>query len=673
MEKYNNELDFRRFIREIKRLKWVYVAAFVLFMSAGIVYYLRCMPEYAVMGKVLIEDSSENTPSAAAGGVSAIMRSFSIGGFGSSSADNEIEIMQSNKLRMRVIKLLKLNRMYVERDGLKKKMLYFSTPVLVEPTPGMLDTLTSPLTIRLKIENNKVSAKAVQGRIFKKTLGEVKNMPIPCILSTTYGNFEILKATDYVDDMKAEIDVVMLGDEVASKLLSEQLYMEISDAKTDVISLSYNCPDRDKGIMVVNTVMNEYNKTRVERRHFNARQEIEYFKNRLIVVGKNLKESEDNLENFVKEKDFVGGEQIAGMLIGGTVGKKEELVKLQAQIDYYNDVLKILKSGNMGDLLPVMEASKNSAVEAYNEAIMKRKSLELSATPENKSLQLLNSQIDYLRDFVKGNMEIMLNQAEMNMGTLNQLTNAATDKINKLPELEREYATLLRDQKFNQELYLFLLQRKESAELKFYSNSTLGFVIEEAYSDMKPNNNKGMIMLMVALVLSVVLPTLLAAFLLLLKNKIYQPMDLKSVGIEENAEIFVGDKKKIASLRQLMLGSGRRVFAVVDYGVNSEIRDVISSSFKNIDKTVYWDDSLSSNDQFLTKNFNAHLEELEKKYDIIFTIIPEKDSLDVISMKLKEDKCGILVLVPSGKVKIKLLKNDLTGIDLNSVYTLINN
>ena len=671
MEKYNNELDFRRLIREIKRLKWVYVAAFVLLMSAGIVYYQRCMPEYTVMGKVLIEDSSENTPSAGAGGVSAIMRSFSIGGFGSSSADNEIEIMQSNKLRMRVIKLLKLNRMYVERDGLKKKMLYFSTPVLVEPTLGMLDTLTSPLTIRLKIENNKVSAKAIQGRIFKKNLGEIKNMPIPCILSTTYGNFEILKATDYVDDMKAEIDVVMLGDEVASKLLSEQLYMEISDAKTDVISLSYSCPDRDKGIMVVNTVMNEYNKTRVERRHFNARQEIEYFKNRLIVVGKNLKESETNLENFVKEKDFVGGEQIAGMLIGGTVGKKEELVKLQAQIDYYNDVLKTLKSGNMGDLLPVMETSKNSAVEAYNEAIMKRKSLELSATPENKTLQLLNSQIDYLRDFVKGNMELMLNQAEMNMGTLNQLTTAATDKINKLPELEREYATLLRDQKFNQELYLFLLQRKESAELKFYSNSTLGFVIEEAYSDMKPNNNKGMMMLIVALALSVILPTLLAIFLLLLKNKIYQPMDLKSIGIEENAEMYIDDKKKVASLRQLMLGSGRRVFAVIDYGVDSEIREVISSSFKNIDKTVYWDDSLNSNDQFLTNNFNARLEELEKKYDIIFTIIPEKDSLDIISMKLKEDKCGMLVLIPAGKVKIKSLKNDLTGIDLDSVYTLI--
>lgn len=671
MEKYNNELDFRRFIREIKRLKWVYVTAFIVFMGAGIAYYLRSMPEYTAVGKVLIEDSSENTPSAGAGGVSAIMRSFSIGGFGSSSVDNEIEIMQSNKLRLRVVKLLRLNRIYVERDGLKKKMLYRDTPVLVEPQYGMLDTLTSAMMVRMSIKDDKVSAKVTQGRIFKKTIAEVENAELPCVISTPYGYLQILKSTSYVDSIKADIDVTVMGDEAASKLLSEQLYMEISDAKTDVISMTYDCPNRARGMQVVNTVMNEYNKIRVERRHFNARQEIEYFKNRLIVVERGLKESETNLENFVKEKDFVGGEQIAGMLIGGTVGKKEELIRLQAQIDYYNDVLKILKNSSMGDLLPVMEASKNSAVEAYNEAIMKRKSLELSATPENKSLQLLNSQIDYLRDFVKGNMEIMLNQAEMNMATLNQLTDVATDKINKLPELEREYATLLRDQKFNQELYLFLLQKKESAELKFYSNSTLGFVFEEAYSDLKPNNNKAMIMLLVALVLSIILPTLLAAFLLLFKNKIYQPMDLKSIGIEENAEMYVDDKKKIASLRQSMLGSGRRVFAVVDYGDNSEIRNIISSSFKNVDKTVYWDDSLNSNDQFLTNNFNAHLEGLEKKYDIIFTIIPEKDSLDIISMKLKEDKCGMLVLIPSGKVKINSLKNELTGIDLNSVYTLI--
>ncbi|MCM1332071.1 MAG: Wzz/FepE/Etk N-terminal domain-containing protein [Bacteroides sp.] len=671
MEKYNNELDFRRLIREIKRLKWVYLAAFIVFMGAGIAYYLRSMPEYTAVGKVLIEDSSENTPSAGAGGVSAIMRSFSIGGFGSSSVDNEIEIMQSNKLRLRVVKLLRLNRIYVERDGLKKKMLYRDTPVLVEPQYGMLDTLTSAMMVRMSIKDDKVSAKVTQGRIFKKTIAEVKNAELPCVISTPYGYLQILKSTSYVDSIKADIDVTVMGDEAASKLLSEQLYMEISDAKTDVISMTYDCPNRARGMQVVNTVMNEYNKIRVERRHFNARQEIEYFKNRLIVVERSLKKSETNLENFVKEKDFVGGEQIAGMLIGGTVGKKEELIRLQAQIDYYNDVLKTLKSGNMGDLLPVMETSKNSAVEAYNEAIMKRKSLELSATPENKSLQLLNSQIDYLRDFVKGNMELMLNQAEMNMATLNQLTDVATDKINKLPELEREYATLLRDQKFNQELYMFLLQKKESAELKFYSNSTLGFVFEEAYSDLAPNNNKAMIMLIIALLLSIILPTLLAIFLLYLRNKIYQPMDLKSIGIEENAEIFVGDKKKIASLRQLMLGSGRRVFAVVDYGVNSEIRNVISSSFKNVDKTVYWDDSLNSNDQFLTDNFNARLGELEKKYDIIFTIIPEKDSLDIISMKLKEDKCGMLVLIPSGKVKINSLKNELTGIDLNSVYTLI--
>lgn len=671
MEKYSNELDLRRFIREIKNLKWIYVAALVIFITAGIAYYLRSMPQYQAVGEVLIEDSSENTPTASAGGVSAIMRSFSIGGFGSSSVDNEIEIMRSNNLRSRVVKRLRLNRMYVERDGLKKKMLYTSTPILVEPTPGMLDTLTTAMTIRISIDGDHVTAKATQGRIFRKTLGEVKNAAFPCVLSTPYGDFQILKSANYENGMKADIDVTIMSNEAAAKLLSEQLYLEISDAKTDVISLTYSSPNRKKAMNVVDAVMDEYNKIRVERRHDNARQEMEYFKARLVVVGENLNKAETELENFVKEKDFVGGEQIAGMLIGGTVGKKEELVKLQAQIDYYNDVLKILKSGSMGDMLPVMESSKNSAIEAYNEAIMKRKSLELSATPENKSLQLLNNQIDYLRDFVKGNMEIMLEQAQLNMNTLNQLTATATNKINKLPELEREYASLVRDQKFNNELYLFLLQKKESSELKFYSNSTLGFVFEDAFCGLKPKNTKGFLALLAALVLSILLPTCLAAIMLWRRNKVDEPMDLRSIGLENHAEIYADNKVSVASLRQLMLDSGSRLFAVIDYGVNSDIMEIISSSFKNIDKTVYWDNSIKNNDQFLTDTFGVHTAELMKKYDIVFDVIPEKNSINIISSKLKSDGYGALVLIPAGKIRVKTLNNDLSNIDLSSVYTLI--
>lgn len=66
MEKYNNELDFRRFIREIKRLRWLYLLAFVVLFGAAIFYYMRSMPQYTAYGELLIEDSSENTPSAGA-------------------------------------------------------------------------------------------------------------------------------------------------------------------------------------------------------------------------------------------------------------------------------------------------------------------------------------------------------------------------------------------------------------------------------------------------------------------------------------------------------------------------------------------------------------------------------------------------------------------------------
>lgn len=670
MEKYNNELDFRRFIREIKNLKWIYVAALVIFITAGIAYYLRSMPQYQAIGEVLIEDSSENSPSAGSGGMGAMMRTFSIGGFGSSSADNEIAIMQSNKLRRRIVKNLKLNRVYVERDGLKKKMMYESTPVSLDAAPELFDTLSTSFTVHLNVSNGKVNAKATQGRIFKKTIGEVKDSTFPCVLSTEYGDFTLAQNADYPTGKKLEMDIIVMGDELASKILSEELYMEITDAKTDIIAVAYSSPNRDKAMAVINAVMQEYNRIRIERRHLNAAQEMEYYKSRLDVVETNLIESEAKLEEFLRDKSFVGGELLIERLVNDTAEKKEELIKMQAQIDYYEEVLNILNRGN-SDLIPVVDSEKNPVIESYNAAIVKRKNLEVSATSENKSLQVLNEQIEYLHSFIKNNMELLLRQAKVNMSSLKQVAGNVANKMDNLPEVEREYTALVRDQKFNNELYLFLLQKKESAELKFYSNSTLGFVIEDAYCDLKPKNSKGFMVLCLAIVAAIILPTCLAVLLLLFKRKIYQPMDLKSLGLENNSKMYAGENKELSLFRQSIVNSGYRIFCLLNYCYNGDIKEKISQSFGNVEKKVLWDDHLKDNDNIMTQAFKSHLAEMSDKYDFIFINIPDKDSFCSISSVVNEDKNGVLVLLDSGKTNVSTLKSNLENVDQEHIYTLI--
>lgn len=670
MDKYNNELDFRRFIREIKRLKWVYIISVIIFTAMGIVYYFRSMPTYKAMGEVLIEDSSDNSSSMPSGGLSSAMRSFSLGGFGSSSASNEIAIMQSNKLRRRIIRNLKLNRMYIERDGLKKRMLYNDTPVFLNASPELFDTLSTSFTVHVTVDKGKVSAKATRGRIFKKTIGEVKNSAFPCILHTEYGDFTLAKNAEHSPEKKLKMDIIVMGDEIVSKILFEELYMEITDAKTDVISISYDSPNRVKAMAVIDAVMKEYNILRMERSHSNAAQEMEYFKSRLDVVESNLIQSEAKLEEFLRDKSFVGGDVIVEQLVNDTAEKKESLIKMQAQIDYYEEVLKLLNSGN-SEMIPVIDMAENPAINSYNEAIAKRKTLEMAATSENKSLQVLNEQIDYLRGFIKSNMELMLKQAKVNISSLKHLNDNISNKMDKLPETEREYAQLLRDQKFNSELYLFLLQKKESAELKFYSNSTLGFVIEDAYCDLKPKNTKGMMVLVLAILASILLPTCLAVLLLIVKRKVYQPMDLKNLGLENNTRIYNGENKGLSLFRQMIINSGYKVFCVLNYCENSDIKEKISQSFGNVEKKVLWDNNLKDNDNIMTQAFKSHLAEMADKYDFIFINIPDNDSFCAISSVLNDDKNGVLLLLDSGKTKTSTLKSDLGNVEYAKVYALI--
>ena len=670
MEKYNNELDFRRFIREIKRLKWVYLVTFIILISGGIAYYLKSMPKYQAIGEVLIEDSSDNSSPMPSGGLSSAMRSFSLGGFGSSSADNEIAIMQSNKLRRRIIRNLKLNRIYVERDGLKKRMLYDDTPVLLNASPELFDTLSSSFTVHVTVDKGKVNAKATKGRIFKKTIGEVKNSEFPCILHTEYGDFTLAKNVGYSPEKKLKMDIIVMGDEVTSKILSEELYMEITDAKTDIIAVSYGSPNRVKAMAVIDAVMQEYNILRMERSHLNAAQEMEYFKSRLDVVESNLIQSEAKLEAFLRDKSFVGGDIIIEQLVNDTAEKKESLIKMQAQIDYYEEVLKLLNSDN-SELIPVVDAAENPAINSYNEAIAKRKNLEVSATSENKSLQVLNEQIDYLRGFIKSNMELMLRQAKVNISSLKHLNDNISNKMDKLPEVEREYAQLVRDQKFNSELYLFLLQKKESAELKFYSNSTLGFVIEDAYCDLKPKNTMGIMVFILAILASVILPTGLAVVLLMFKRKVDMPMDLTRLGLEDNSEFYTGKKRQLSSFRQKLLDSDKKVFYVMDYAGSSSMKDKLVSEFRNIEKDVIWYDSLKENDQIFTKSFKKHVDELLTKYNMVFVTIPEKEILHTISSQIAAEKNGILLIIESGKISSSSLKRDLVNLDKENIYTLI--
>ncbi|MDE7151204.1 MAG: hypothetical protein K2O27_02975, partial [Candidatus Amulumruptor sp.] len=53
----NDHIDLRQFFRAVKRLKWIYLGCFILFMGMAAVYCVVKYPQYEVKATLLIVES----------------------------------------------------------------------------------------------------------------------------------------------------------------------------------------------------------------------------------------------------------------------------------------------------------------------------------------------------------------------------------------------------------------------------------------------------------------------------------------------------------------------------------------------------------------------------------------------------------------------------------------
>ncbi|MDE5838748.1 MAG: hypothetical protein K2H39_06815, partial [Paramuribaculum sp.] len=126
---YSNEIDLRRYIREIKAHKWLLGAIFLIIFGLAVAYIARKESEYTAHASLLIEDNSDAQGARGAGSMMQMMRIFSTGGFSSSSVDNELLLVNTIDVATRTVKALNLNVNCVEKDGLINHTLFEDTPI----------------------------------------------------------------------------------------------------------------------------------------------------------------------------------------------------------------------------------------------------------------------------------------------------------------------------------------------------------------------------------------------------------------------------------------------------------------------------------------------------------------------------------------------------------------
>jgi len=675
-----NTINLRRFFREVRRLWWVYAISITALCGIALIYNNRSLRRHSADAMMLIENSSTDSgsTSAKAGGLAGLVKMFSVGGFGSSSVNNEITLLKSLDLAERTVRAANLTTTYIERKGLSKSLLYPETPICASLAAGVADTLRQSFMIRTELlPDGRVNATALRKKWFKKIVfDQIKNAELPATLSTPYGEVTLTKgdASAAKPDGTQKIDIVMSGVIPAAYQLWDDMYASIPDKLSNAVKLYFKGPSDAYCEDVLTEYLNQYNQRRIERRTENARDEVKFYDDRIAEIFGSLSDTEAELEKFKTKNNLIAIKEEAELLVETAIDNTTEIAAAQTVQNYYTMVRKELSQTDSEEsykLIPVLSDTKNPLIEGYNELILQRQALAKSAKSGNIALNTLDEQIDALRKSVLQNVDGLLTQNAMRLKSMKSLNSTAQSRLTKLPEYERKYITLMRDQTLKNELYMFLLQKRENAALQMASTTTLGFVIDPPHAPLKPSKTPFYTVTGIALAMGLILPSLLALFLLLWRNRIEDPSDLASIGLEERAVLLSDDTTaSLDALRKQVLANqkGNLLLMAAGKDVNADtILNSLKESISRIGHKVVILPQPSDNDAILNPAFTSAL----PQNTLNIVQLPQPQRLGVLEPLINADKCELLVILKSRTIKRGELKSLLRGLYADNIITAI--
>lgn len=649
----NDSLDLRRHIRAIKQGKWWFLGSILLFGTLAIFYYAKHMPLYVINSSMLLEDESDGSGALKkAGGMSQLMRTFSVGGFGSASIDNEIEIVKSHDVMMRTVKTLGLNRTYLEKDGLKKEILYKTSPVMLEAPDEFFDTLSVGFQVNIHLHRGGTADVTVNQGLFKKTVAEYGNITFPLSVKAPCGKFQLLKGPLYSDTDNRHIIINVSGNAKRCEYFADLITIWQDNKKSDVISLSYADASVERGKDILNTIMKGYNDKRIERKNDKAQEEYDFYTNRINALMGELSDTEGRIESFKRSRDV-------NMPTVEASAYLKESAKIQMMVDSARNEIRLremmlssINSVKGDELIPTFEGMKDENIVQYNKMVQERTELEKSAKPNNSTLIELNNKIAAAKKAVVRNVEKSISNAKHRADVISSHANQAMGKFEQMPGYEREYMNLMRDRELKNELYIFLLQKKESSLLNLTSNVTPSFVIDEAYSATKPSKKKPLLVTIACLLMALLLPLLWVLWRMKRKNTIQNAYDLPKEW--EKSTIELHPKKDVYNIKnvraEVLQQECKRIFILpLDRDASDTVND-LTKSLQAIGKTcqVF---SVTDTDQLLAGEMCDDIQASADGNDYTLIELPIDCDLNEIKDLLHHDDVMLLAIPAKGITK----------------------
>ncbi|MDR2126356.1 MAG: chromosome partitioning protein ParA, partial [Prevotellaceae bacterium] len=574
--------------------RWYWFLLSVMLCLAGAVLYLQATPKiYERTAQIMIkEDAKQGNTGLDEMAVLSELNFFSP----KSNVNNEVELLQSKRMRQEVVRRLNLSTKYMIKSGLKTVELYRNSPVTIS-FPDSEEGESFSFTL------NVISPEEVELTTFTQSGKELPDMSVQAHMSDTtdtpVGRIVIFP-TLYNPEEYLNIPIYVTKSGL--NRTAESLKINASADKTNTVitlSLMDNVPERAEDIL--NTLIAVYNEDNIIYKNQIVEKASAFIKEHLDVIERELEAVDRDISEYRSENMATDIQASTEIFMSESSTYNKQIFELQNQLSIAEFIKEYLTNpANNNNLIPSNSGIDNSPVESqisdYNGMMLKRARLIENGSEKSPAvIELSNASIAMKQSIIRSidNLIVVLNLQIKGLKHREEQTNI---NIAGVPKKEQEMIPIKRRLDTQEELYLYLLKKRIENELAGAVTVSNFRIVNEADGSVFPISPKSRMVLLAALIAGLLIP--FAVFWLneLLYTGIRGPKD-----ITDNLTVpFLGsvpfNRQKKKSKKDVLSS------ALI---VKDNSRDYISEAFRVIRSNMDFMTAKNNAKVIMTTSFNT--------------------------------------------------------------------
>ena len=520
---------------------WFAISLFIT-LTIAVLYLLSTPPIYTRTAAILVKDNSKSSSSTSA------MNDFSdLGIFKSNTnINNELLTLKSPTLMTEVVNRLGLNETFTIRKGLKNVDLYKVSPVTIT----FCDKIEVPLSFTIKFSSKEAFAIS-ELEISGEDIGETLSAQMGDSIQTSAGIMIVSPTQEFTDAfIGTSIRYVRGSVRAAVDTYSNALVAELGNEDATIINLSINDTSIRKAEDILNTLIEVYNENWIRDKNQIAVSTSQFISDRLGVIESELGHVDENISSYKSEHLLPDVQAASGLYMAQSAENNKELSTLNNQLSTAQYIRRELNTKQLDQTLPansgIVSANIETQISEYNNLVLDRNRLIANSSEKNPLVKNMASSLQSMQRTIIQSVDNLIVSLNTQIRSLRRQEEATTNRLASNPNQAKYLLSVERQQKVKEELYLYLLQKREENELSQAFTAYNTRLITAPRGSMFPTAPRKMNILLVAFAVGLLVPAVGIFMKENMNTKVRGRKDLENLSIPFIGEIpqYSGTKKK---------------------------------------------------------------------------------------------------------------------------------